>query len=70
MWYTLSIALVVAAIVILVALVLATVRGLRRFLSAASMVRTGTNDRLGLLKARGAAVRVAVRQRRPVPENQ
>nr|WP_232286418.1 bacteriophage holin [Saccharomonospora azurea] len=40
------------------------IRLLRGYRATASMVSARTSDRIGLLRARSAAVRVAVRERR------
>jgi hypothetical protein len=68
--YLPSIVVAVAGLVLLGVLLIPVVRGLRRFRAALSMVVTNTNKRTGLLKARSAGVRVALEQRRRVPENQ
>jgi hypothetical protein len=68
--YLPSILLAVAGLVLLVVLLIPVVRVLRRFRSAMSMVRTSTNARAGLLRARSAGLRVALQQRRRTPDNQ
>lgn len=70
MSYLPSILLAAVGLVLLGALLIPVVRGLRRFRSALSMVRTNTTDRTSLLRARSAGVRVALEQRRRTPENQ
>ncbi|NKQ52546.1 bacteriophage holin [Amycolatopsis sp. K13G38] len=70
MSYLPSILLAVVALLLLAALAFRVAGGLRRFRSTLSMVMTSTNDRTGLLRARVAGVRVALAQRRRVPENQ
>ncbi|WP_236793027.1 bacteriophage holin [Amycolatopsis sp. GM8] len=70
MSYLPSILLAAVGLILLGVLLIAVVRGLRRFRSALSMVVTSTNDRAGLIRARSAGVRVALQQRRRVMENQ
>ncbi|RZQ63665.1 bacteriophage holin [Amycolatopsis suaedae] len=65
MSYLPSIALAVAGLVLLVVLLIRLVRGLRALRRTSSMVATDASDRAGLLRARYAAVRVAVTQRWP-----
>ncbi|MFD9890570.1 bacteriophage holin [Amycolatopsis sp. NPDC059027] len=65
------IAVLVVAGFLLLALVLVRVRrALRTYRRTVSMVSTNTQDRAGLLRARTAAVRVAINQRRPAPKTQ
>ena len=59
-----------AGLLILVALAVRVFGGLRRFRMTLSMVKTSTNDRAGLIRARAAGVRVALAQRRDPAENQ
>ncbi|GHF51796.1 putative membrane protein [Amycolatopsis bartoniae] len=70
MSYLPSIVLAVVGLVLLAVLLIAVSRGLRRFRSAMSMVRTSTSERTGLLRARSAGVRVALEQRRRTSDNQ
>ncbi|WP_179956745.1 bacteriophage holin [Amycolatopsis anabasis] len=70
MWYLPSIALAVLGLLLLGFLVVRVVRVLRRFQHTISMVATDTHDRTGLLRARSAAVRVALEQRRGASANQ
>lgn len=67
MYYWLSIALVVLGLLVLAAVLTRTLVLLRRFDRAASMVAGHSHDRVGLLRARFAAVRVAVADRRGQP---
>ncbi|WP_040922812.1 bacteriophage holin [Saccharomonospora xinjiangensis] len=62
--YMVSAALVVAAVAGAGPVVVRVFRLLRVYRASASMVSARTGDRVGLLRARSAAVRVAVRQRR------
>jgi hypothetical protein len=64
MFYWLSIALAVAALLVLVALVVRVLRGVRRLQAVAALVKAGVDDRTGLVRARSAALRVALDQRR------
>lgn len=70
MSYVPSLALVVAGLIALILLALKLRRGLRGFHQTVSMVATNTQNRAGLLRARRAALRVAIAQRRRAPENQ
>ncbi|WP_033287508.1 bacteriophage holin [Amycolatopsis jejuensis] len=59
-----------AAGLVVLALLLVRIAGvLRRFRRTVSMVSTHTQDRTGLLRARSAALRVAVAERRSKPAN-
>jgi hypothetical protein len=58
------IALIVLGLLVLAAILIRVLRVLRRFNQTVSMVTTNTQDRTGLLRARSAALRVAVGQRR------
>ncbi|MGW4486227.1 bacteriophage holin [Amycolatopsis sp. NPDC004368] len=60
--------LLAAGLVVLIVLAVRTIRVLRQFRRTMSMVATNTQDRTGLLRARSAALRVAVAQRRDTPE--
>ncbi|WP_040925692.1 bacteriophage holin [Saccharomonospora marina] len=64
MFYELSVVLVVLGIAALAILGTRVTRLLRRYGDTASMVSTSTRDHLGLLRARWAALRVAVGGRR------
>ncbi|WP_199432145.1 bacteriophage holin [Qaidamihabitans albus] len=64
MYYVLSVALAALGIFVLGAVLLHTVRLLRRYNRTVSMVTAESRDRVGLLRARSAAVRVAVARRR------
>jgi uncharacterized membrane protein len=57
-------ALVVLGLLVLAVMLIRLLRVLRRFNQTVSMVATNTQDRTGLLRARSAALGVAVRQRR------
>ncbi|MET7997543.1 bacteriophage holin [Amycolatopsis sp. NPDC005232] len=57
-----------AGVLVLIVLAVRTIRVLRQFRRTLSMVATNTQDRTGLLRARSAALRVAVAQRRDAPE--
>lgn len=70
MSYLPSILLAAAGLVVLVLLLIRSVRGLRRFRSAMSMVTADYTERTGLIKARSAGLRVAIAQRRRGPEDQ
>ncbi|WP_020659713.1 bacteriophage holin [Amycolatopsis benzoatilytica] len=63
--------ILLAAGVLLLVLLLVRIFGvLRRFRRTVSMVSTRTQDRAGLIRARSAALRVAVAERRPARSNQ
>jgi len=62
--------LLAAGVLLLVLLLVRTSGVLRRFRRTVSMVSTHTQDRTGLLRARSAALRVAVAERRPARGNQ
>ncbi len=64
MFYVLSIVLVVLGLVTLGTVLVKVFGALNRWRYTATMVRTETEDRLGLLRARWAALGVAVKQRR------
>jgi hypothetical protein len=67
--YVPTIVLVAIGLVLLITL-LVRVRGIfRLFGQTVSVVATNTQDRTGLLRARSAALRVAVAQRRHPSEN-
>ncbi|GAA4534739.1 bacteriophage holin [Amycolatopsis samaneae] len=63
-------ALVVAGFLLLIVLFVRTRRTLRAYRRTVSMVSTNTRDRAGLLRARTAALRVAINERRPAPKTQ
>lgn len=56
--------LLAVGVVLLAVLVIRLAKGLRRFNRTTSMVVTNTKERVGLLRARAAAVRVAFAQRK------
>ncbi|QRP49987.1 bacteriophage holin [Amycolatopsis sp. FDAARGOS 1241] len=62
--------LLAAGLLVLILLLVRTIRVLRGFRRTVSMVAEDTQDRTGLIRARSAALRVAVAQRREAPENQ
>ncbi|MFI5606712.1 bacteriophage holin [Amycolatopsis sp. NPDC051903] len=62
--------LLAAGLLVLILLLVRTIRVLRGFRRTVSMVAEDTQDRTGLIRARSAALRVAVAQRRETPENQ
>ncbi|MFB9432172.1 bacteriophage holin [Streptoalloteichus tenebrarius] len=62
--YLVSLLLVVLGLVVLAALVVPVLRSLRRFAVASRALRATTGDGVGLLRARAAALRVAVAERR------
>jgi hypothetical protein len=62
--YLPSIALAVAGLILLFVLLLRLRRVLRGLTQTMSMVATNTQNRTGLLRARSAALRVAIAQRR------
>ncbi|MEU6641655.1 bacteriophage holin [Saccharomonospora sp. NPDC046836] len=64
MFYVLSGALVALGILVLGVLIVRLIRLLHRCARTASMVSASTHDQVGLLRARSAAVRVAIEQRR------
>ncbi|WP_328610030.1 bacteriophage holin [Amycolatopsis sp. NBC_00345] len=68
--YLPTVVLLAAGLLVLIVLLVRTLRVLRGFRRTMSMVATNTQDRTGLLRARSAALRVAVAQRREAPENQ
>jgi hypothetical protein len=61
-----AIALIVFGLLVFVLVLIRLLRVLRQFKQAMSMVTTNTQDRTGMLRARSAALRVAVKQRRTV----
>lgn len=62
MWYV-PVTLLILGLVVLGLLGLRLLRGLRRVRRAASMVVDSTHERTSLLRARSAALRVAIGQR-------
>ncbi|MDT8912706.1 bacteriophage holin [Amycolatopsis sp. PS_44_ISF1] len=68
--YLPTVVLLAAGLLVLIVLLVRTLRVLRGFRRTMSMVATNTQDRTGLLRARTAALRVAVARRREAPENQ
>ncbi|MER7113084.1 bacteriophage holin [Saccharomonospora azurea] len=64
MLYVVSAVLVVVALSAVGFVAFRVIRLLRGYRATASMVSARTSDRIGLLRARSAAVRVAVRERR------
>lgn len=70
MSYALAIALAVLAVLVFAVVLVRLLRVLRRFTKTMSMVATNTQDRAGMLRARSAALSVAVEQRRHRSENQ
>ena len=64
--YLFSVALVVAGLLLLGALVWTTMRAARRFTSTTAKVNDRIGDGSGMLRARTAALGVAIRQRRRV----
>lgn len=66
--YVVSILVLVLGVLLLVACVLGVLRALRRFHSAQVEVAGHVQDRVGLLKARAAGLRVAFAERLPRDE--
>ncbi|QWF85438.1 bacteriophage holin [Amycolatopsis sp. CA-230715] len=66
MSYLPSALLVVLGLVLLVLIFVHVVKALRGFRRTVSMVSTNAQDRTGLLRARSAALRVAIDERRGV----
>ncbi|PXY22447.1 bacteriophage holin [Prauserella muralis] len=64
MLYVLSVGLVALGILVLGIAAVRIVRALRTYSRTASMVSASAHDRLGLLRARSAALKVAVGERR------
>jgi hypothetical protein len=64
--YAFSIALVVVGLLVLLAVMLRMRRTVRRFAATAAAVNLRVSDGSGLLRARTAALGVAIRQRRRV----
>ncbi|MCP2180198.1 hypothetical protein LY12_001460 [Prauserella alba] len=64
MFYVLSAAVAVAGLIVLVLAVLRSASAARRLGRAAEVVRSDVESRLGMLRARAAAVGVAVRDLR------
>ncbi|WP_197318967.1 bacteriophage holin [Saccharomonospora sp. NB11] len=64
MSYVVSAAVVLVALVVLGFVIFRVFRLLRAYRATASMVSARAGDRVGLLRARSAAVRVAIRERR------
>jgi hypothetical protein len=62
--YISTMALVALGLIVLTVVLVNLRRILRRFIQTVSMVSTDTRDRAGLLRARSAALRVAVEQGR------
>ena len=56
--------LLAVGLVLLAVLVIRLARGLRRFNQTTNMVVTNTKEKVGLLRARAAGVRVAFAQRK------
>jgi hypothetical protein len=67
--YVPTIVLVAIGLILLVALLVRVRNALRLFGQTASAVATNTQDRTGLLRARSAAVRVAVSELRHSSKN-
>ncbi|GAA1025238.1 MULTISPECIES: bacteriophage holin [Amycolatopsis] len=61
--------LLAAGLLVLALLLVRTAGVLRRFRRTMSMVSADTHDRTGLIRARSAALRVAVAERRPAAGN-
>lgn len=64
MSYVPAIALVVIGLALLAAMAIRVLRVVRRFNQTMSLVATNTQERTGLLRARSAALRVALTHRR------
>ncbi|GAA3569791.1 hypothetical protein GCM10022222_62400 [Amycolatopsis ultiminotia] len=62
--------LLAVGLLLLVVLLVRTIGVLRRLRRTVSMVSAAAHDRTGLLRARSAALRVAVAQRREAPRTQ
>jgi uncharacterized membrane protein len=65
-----ALALALLGVLVLAVVLVRLSRVLRRFTQTMNMVATNTQDRAGMLRARSAALRVAVEQRRRRSENQ
>ncbi|MFD4672648.1 bacteriophage holin [Lentzea sp. NPDC058450] len=59
-----TLALIVVALIVLVIAAIRVLRSLRRFARTRTLVRDRVGDRVGLLKARSAALKVALAERR------
>ncbi len=59
-----TLALIAIGLIVLVAISVRVIRSLRRFARTRTLVRDRVGDRVGLLKARTAALKVAFAQRR------
>ncbi|GAA1986103.1 bacteriophage holin [Amycolatopsis minnesotensis] len=66
MSYLPSALLIVLGLVLLALIAVRAGKTLRRFRHTMSMVATNTQDRTGMLRARSAALRVAIDERRAV----
>jgi hypothetical protein len=62
--YTPTLALIALGLIVLVAITVRVIRSLRRFARARTLVGDRVGDSVGLLKARGAALKVAFAERR------
>ncbi|KOX28064.1 hypothetical protein ADK67_12980 [Saccharothrix sp. NRRL B-16348] len=60
-----SLALIVLGVVVLVPITIRVIRSLRRFRVASTLVGDRVGDGVGLLRARSAALGVALAERRP-----
>ncbi len=63
--YTPTLALIALSLIVLVAIGVRVIRSLRRFAAARTLVGDRVGDGVGLLKARTAALKVAIAARRP-----
>ncbi len=62
--YTPTLALIALGLIVLVAIGVRVIRSLRRFAAARTLVGDRVGDGVGLLKARSAALKVALAERR------
>ncbi|MEU4766730.1 bacteriophage holin [Actinosynnema sp. NPDC023794] len=63
--YLPSLVLIVLGVVVLVPFAVRVIRSLRRFRAASTLVGDRVGDGVGLLRARSAALKVALAERRP-----
>ncbi|MEV1115689.1 bacteriophage holin [Actinosynnema sp. NPDC049800] len=63
--YLPSLVLIVFGVVVLVPIAVRVIRSLRRFRAASTLVGDRVGDGVGLLRARSAALGVAIAERRP-----
>ena len=63
-----TLALIALGLIVLVVIAIRVIRSLRRFARARTLMGDGVGNGVGLLKARSAALKVAIAERRPVEQ--